>query len=711
MKTRGSLFGVRNIMVVIFLALAVIMAYYTLGLAVYANSNRANAVIALDSTRGSDVLLEAGAALAEEREAVERALVTGEAVYAATDGGQSEILAIRKTTDDSLERGLAWARQAMDAAVFNERLAEIDNLRRKVAGMRALVDRAFAEGGELSDEELVRDWSPTVTALVDALERMRVATEFRPDDRLDFAPLFARVLDLAAVRRATWEVLENTARERALLATAIADAGFLNTQRILRLGELRGKIDRAWTDLRAYAARPDSDPAIVAGIRKAEQVYFGAFDKARKAIVEEAVFGASSPADAAEWRRQSSRAASLLRSLAEVVGGSSTALANKGVDMGARNTAIDLLLFFVGVGGCLVSLWLVVIRVTGPLRRMTGAMARLAEGNVEISIPWAHRRDEIGEMGRALLVFRENAIEKSRLEIEQAEKETAAREEKQRSRLELADSFEGQVKGLVDAVSGAAGEMQDTAQGMSETAERTSRQSATVASASQQASVNVKTVAGAADQLSSSIVEIGRHAEQSAEIAAKAVDHAGRTNATVRQLSSAAGKIGEVVTLINDIAGQTNLLALNATIEAARAGEAGKGFAVVANEVKNLASQTAMATEEISAHISMVQEETEGAVREIDTIRGIIGEIDEISMTIASAVEQQGAQTREIARNVQEAAQGTEAVNNTIGDVHRTADETGAAAGRVLSASAELTHRAANLGAEVERFLASVRAG
>ncbi len=160
MKTRGSLFGVRNIMLVIFLALAVIMAYYTLGLAVYANSNRANAVIALDSTRGSDILLQATAALAEEREAVERALVIGEVIYATTDGLQSEIRAIRERTDESLERGLAWARKATGAAMVDGQLAEIDNLRRKVSGMRARVDQALARGGELSGEELAGTGRP-----------------------------------------------------------------------------------------------------------------------------------------------------------------------------------------------------------------------------------------------------------------------------------------------------------------------------------------------------------------------------------------------------------------------------------------------------------------------------------------------------------------------------------------------------------------------
>jgi len=217
-------------------------------------------------------------------------------------------------------------------------------------------------------------------------------------------------------------------------------------------------------------------------------------------------------------------------------------------------------------------------------------------------------------------------------------------------------------------------------------------------------------VATAAEQLTASIAEIGRQAEQSADIAGRAVDQATRTDGTVRDLSEAAGRIGDVVNLINEIAGQTNLLALNASIEAARAGEAGKGFAVVAQEVKNLANQTARATEDISSQIEAIQARTLGAVEDIRGIRDIIGEINDISMTIATAVEQQGASTREIARNVQQAARGTGEVDANIERVNKAAGETGAAAGQVMSATESLTRRAQGLSREVDRFLGGIRA-
>jgi methyl-accepting chemotaxis protein len=361
--------------------------------------------------------------------------------------------------------------------------------------------------------------------------------------------------------------------------------------------------------------------------------------------------------------------------------------------------AVILVVFLFVLGGT----------ITRPIMRLTRIMDRLAAGDTEIAVSGQDGKDEIAGMARAVQVFKDNAVEKQKLEEEQAATQERAEEEKRRTVREMADNFERSVKEVVDGVSSAATEMQATAQQMSATAEETSRQSGSVASASEEATSNVQTVAATAEELSASIAEIGRQVDQSAMIAQGAVEESDSTNETVQGLAEAAQKIGEVVNLINDIAGQTNLLALNATIEAARAGEAGKGFAVVAQEVKNLANQTAKATEEISQQIAAIQEETSDAVGAIEKIRGVIREIAEISVTISSAVEQQGISTQEIARNVQQAAKGTQDVNQNIENVSRAAGETGAAAGQVLNASQEMARQAEGLRSEVERFLREVR--
>jgi methyl-accepting chemotaxis protein len=478
-----------------------------------------------------------------------------------------------------------------------------------------------------------------------------------------------------------------------------------------RLGDARGRIEAAWALLDASAVRGFLDTGLIDAVREAEALYRREYVELRDVMARAGTEEATYPVTEDEWRDRSRRAAQSVQRLSGIAADHSRQIAMDAANRGARHINVDIVLLMLGFGVVAASLAFVSWRVTSPLGRMTKTMTRLASGNIEIEIPWADRRDEIGEMGRALLVFRENAVEKAKLQLEQDVKDVAAREEKRRAMAELADRFEGQVKGIVESVTGEATQMQAVATRMAGTAEESSNQSAAVAAASREASANVATVATSAEQLTASIAEIGRQAGQSADIAGRAVDQAQRTDGTVRDLSATAGRIGEVVSLINDIAGQTNLLALNATIEAARAGEAGKGFAVVANEVKNLANQTAKATEEISSQIEAIQKQTMGAVDDIRGIRDIIGEINDISMTIATAVEQQGASTREIARNVQEAARGTGEVDANIEKVNQAAGETGAAAGQVMSATESLTRRAEGLAREVERFLTGIRAG
>jgi methyl-accepting chemotaxis protein len=366
----------------------------------------------------------------------------------------------------------------------------------------------------------------------------------------------------------------------------------------------------------------------------------------------------------------------------------------------AAATITGLLIAFLIAGG--------IIR---PLSGLTAGMKQLAEGNFGVVLPGLGRKDEVGDMAQAVETFKVKAEDKARAEAEaRITQDQAAALQRKQDMIRLADDFEGTVGEIVEAVSSASTELEASASTLTSTADRSQQLTTVVATASEEASTNVQSVASATEEMASSITEIGRQVQESARIANEAVDQAQKTNDRVGELSKAAGRIGAVVELINTIAGQTNLLALNATIEAARAGDAGRGFAVVASEVKALAEQTAKATGEISQQIASIQTATDDSVSAIREIGTTIGKMSEIASTIASAVEEQGAATQEISRNVQQAAQGTMQVSSNIIDVQRGASETGGASSQVLSAAQSLSSDSSRLKTEVSRFLNSVRA-
>jgi methyl-accepting chemotaxis protein len=614
-----------------------------------------------------------------------------------------EILKPRGAMMPALKAAVA-SMETIDFPGRQTAMSNLDAAIKKLTSLHQDSEAALKQPKSARNAALGKEFIESTTGMIEMLDKL--ATELTKLIMLQ-DPYVDQLMEL---KQFAWNVRYNAGDLSVMVSTPLSGAPLL-PEPMIKYTALLSKVETVWGIIGEIAAMLPLPAKFTDAMATANREFFSKdYSDERLRVYKALIEGKPPGHTVASWTPIAVPKLTTVLTVAEAAldAAKEHAAGKRAAAMSSLVTQLGLLVFAVLFAAGMMML--VSRRVTRPLSNIQDAMHKLAGGDMSAEVSFGERKDEIGALGNATLAFKSSMIEATRLRTEQQESEGRAVAQRKQEMRKLADEFQAAVGGIVGAVSGASGELEAAARTLTKTADTTQQLAGMVTSASEEASANVQSVASAAEEMSGSVNEIGRQVQESSRIAAEAVSQAQKTDARITELSSAASRIGDVVKMITAIAEQTNLLALNATIEAARAGEAGRGFAVVASEVKALASQTAKATDEIGTQIAAMQTATQDSVGAIKEIGGTIGRIAEIATTIAAAVEEQGAATQEISRNVHQAAQGTAQVATNITDVNRGANETGSASARVLSSAQALSRESGHLKAEVEKFVASVRA-
>lgn len=620
---------------------------------------------------------------------------------AAADNVLALIAENRATATKNYAQALQSIAQ-LELAGFAERMEKLRGIWAQLEELRPRTTAGLRQEKAAREANLTAGWVRTSDAYMDAIGEITAYVD-------GAMTLIDPVVDrLVLVKQSSWQARVSLGQTILMQFSSILAGKNWGPAEGIDFADQRGRVQQSWKVVRDLSTNV-ANAALQQAIRDAEPAISGALHEERNAIMTHLLKGEPAGVAGIDYRDRQ------LVGADKIVTVTKSALANMiaRAEEGAAEARLGLILYGLLLPASLAltmgGMLLVRNRVTVPLVAITSVMTRFADRDFAEEVPGLDRNDEIGRMAAALQVFKEAMISAERLSGDQAA-ERAAKETRAAELANLVKQFESRIGQMVQTLSDASNELETNARSMSGTATEAQDQAGSASSLADQVGGGVQTVASAAEELNASIREINRQVEQATRATEQAVNTVKDTNTTVRALATGADRIGEVIGLITSIAGQTNLLALNATIEAARAGESGRGFAVVASEVKNLASQTAKATEEISNQITQIQDATQKTVSAIDGIVKTIEEVSSINRVIASAVDEQNKATAEIASTVQHTAEATSTVTRNIASVSSAANETGRAAAGVLKAAANLSKQSTSLTSEVDSFISKVRA-
>jgi methyl-accepting chemotaxis protein len=592
---------------------------------------------------------------------------------------------------------------SIEFAQQNTLVPELDRLFKTLTGQQKEFWDDIGKPKASRRAALPKEYFDTTAALLVTLDRLSAALAAAVNHQ------DAAIDQLLAIKQIAW-LLRNTAGEASLIISKGLAAGKVAPETRLTYTKFLGGTETAWNALELTASGMQLPAALSSAIAAAKTAYFEPdYLALRERLLTTLIAGEKPELTANQWSPITVGRLSSAVKVAEAALDAAKDHTSLQHSAALRSLVLQLVLLASAFALTFGAMMAVTRRVIKPLHNMRDAMLKVASGDLGVDTGYVERRDEIGALAGALETFKQQAVDKLRIEQQEHERNTGAAARQQAIEAYVGE-FETTVRLTLQQLGDASGQMRTTSSGLSAVSRQTNERVQIAEKASGEASMSVESVASASEELSASINDISQQAAHAAGIASRAVSQARETDGTVQGLAKSAARIGEVVGLINTIAAQTNLLALNATIEAARAGEAGRGFAVVASEVKSLASQTARATEEISEQIADIQKVAGEAIDAIKGIGSIIGEVNEVATAIAAAVQQQGAATQEITRSTQYAAQGTKNVSDNITGVRTGADAAAAAADNVRQASETLETQSEQLGSQVTQFLGKIRA-